>query len=318
MQKRVSLTKKYTLITSLLVASVSGVLWAHDTESPRDGWHTDLEKGKKLAQQEGKDLLIKFTRSQGCGWCLKLEKEVISQTSFKEQMSQNYILVIINYPRDHRQWSPEFKKRHEQLKKYYHVNHLPNLVFADANGRPYESKSYRNQNPEVYFKEIIKIHDQRKNRDAALAAAQHAEGKVKARLLEKGLAEVSRKYHLYYPKVLAEITKADPDDTSGFMGKIRVSEIHKAMHHLLASYYEENNYLAIPAVIDDYIKTHQPKNEALQIALLYKVKACYMAHQYQQAKMIADEVIKVNAASRSASYALSIKKRIERIDKKEK
>jgi len=43
-----------------------------------EGWLTDLDAAKKQAAAEKKDILIDFTGSDWCGWCIKLDKEVFS------------------------------------------------------------------------------------------------------------------------------------------------------------------------------------------------------------------------------------------------
>ena len=44
----------------------------------KDYWLTDLEAAKKLASSRGKDILIDFTGSDWCYWCMRLDKEVFS------------------------------------------------------------------------------------------------------------------------------------------------------------------------------------------------------------------------------------------------
>ena len=36
-----------------------------------EGWTSDFEAAKAQAAKEGKDLLIDFTGSDWCGWCIK-------------------------------------------------------------------------------------------------------------------------------------------------------------------------------------------------------------------------------------------------------
>ena len=308
---------KYTLITTLFVACVVGRLWAQEEPTQkvvqRDGWYTNLDVAKKLAVKEGKDLLIEFTRSEGCGWCVKLEKEVLSQDGFKDKVAKNYVMVVLNYPHDSSKWTAEVKAQHAKLLNHYQIRKFPYLVFADASGQPYESESYRDRKPEAYLNEIIEIQNKRNKRDKAFTAAKNAEGKEKARLLEKGMAEISRRYHRHYPEIIAEIAKADPDDTSGFMAKIRVDEVRAGLGHMLKPHYEESNYEAIPAAVELYISENNPKGEALQMALLYKVQALYWAKKFTSAKKLADEVIAINGTTRAARYASSIKKRVERV-----
>lgn len=295
------------LTTVLLAAFMIGQL------SAREGWMTDIEAAKKKATEEGKDLLIEFTRSEGCGWCIKLEKEVFSKDAFKQQVAKNYVLVMLNFPRDDNDWSPELKKQNEALLKRYRVRTFPYLVLSDAAGLPYKGMGYRSSERDAYITKLTGLPEQRKKRDLAFARAEELEGEEKARMLEKGLAEVSRKYHREYSDVIAAIAEADPSDASGFVSRVRMDQVKVEMAKLLMPLYKERKFSEIPAAVDAYVSSKQPKGEALQVALLYKVQAHYMAKQYVHATKVSDQIIGINDSSRAARFAKILKKRIERL-----
>ena len=49
------------------------------------GWVTDFEAAKASAKADGKYLLVNFTGSDWCGWCIKLKGEVFSKDHFKTE-----------------------------------------------------------------------------------------------------------------------------------------------------------------------------------------------------------------------------------------
>ena len=321
MLKKVNLTPKYKLLIMLWVSPVMALEpqdapkeSVKEVATPSNTWHTDLAEAKKVAKAEGKDLLIKFTRSKGCGWCIKLEKEVLSQDSFNAAIPKDYVMVALDYPRDTSHWTEEVKMENEKLRKYYRVKHFPYLVFADAEGLPYERIKYRNREAEEYVKEVTKVRFKRKRRDSAFKAAKELEGEKKARLLEKGLVEVSRKYYRYYPDVIEAIDKADPSDASGLVAKVQVDQTKFELEDILRQFYVDRDFNRVLSTVDTYISSNNPKGEALQVALLYKVQAHYMAKNYADAKVVADELTSINEASRSASHAKSLKKRMARLE----
>ncbi|BDS07727.1 hypothetical protein NT6N_27670 [Oceaniferula spumae] len=312
--------KNGKLLVGLMVALMAGHASAQEkVETPsavRDGWVTDFEAAKKTAEKEGKDLLLEFTRAKGCGWCIKLENEVLTQDAFKQQVPKNYVLVKLEYPRD--QELPEaLKKQNEKLLDFYHVRTFPLLVLCDANGRPYAGSSYKNSDAEGYLKHLAELHQRRIDRDQALAAAENLEGEEKARMLEKGLSQVSRYYHHHYRDVIDAIAKADPSDACGFIANIKVGEVKTNLGKLVRPFYEERKFDEIPAVVDGFIKENKIEGEALQVALLYKTQALYSSGKYDEVGKVADEVLAINDASRAARFAKMIKKRIERLSEKE-
>ena len=44
----------------------------------KDGWSEDYDKALAQAKAEKKHVVLDFTGSDWCGWCIKLDKEVFS------------------------------------------------------------------------------------------------------------------------------------------------------------------------------------------------------------------------------------------------
>src|SRR4051812_3231385 len=92
------------LVTFVLAASA----WA------KQGWTEDFEKGRSQAKAEHKKLLLDFTGSDWCGWCMKLDREVFSQAEWKQYAAKNYVLVTVDFPQLHSQ-SASIKRQNEAL-----------------------------------------------------------------------------------------------------------------------------------------------------------------------------------------------------------
>jgi len=65
-----------------------------------EGWTNDYSAAKKTAAQERKDILLDFTGSDWCGWCVKLNNEVFSKDTFKSYADKNLVLVDLDFPRN--------------------------------------------------------------------------------------------------------------------------------------------------------------------------------------------------------------------------
>ena len=48
-----------------------------------EAWLTDYKKATAQAEEEDKPILVDFTGSDWCGWCIRLDKEVFSKDAFK-------------------------------------------------------------------------------------------------------------------------------------------------------------------------------------------------------------------------------------------
>ena len=64
-----------------------------------DGWLTDFEAAQAAAKSSGKYMLVDFTGSDWCGWCIKLKDEVFSKDHFKTEAPKNFVLVELDFPR---------------------------------------------------------------------------------------------------------------------------------------------------------------------------------------------------------------------------
>ena len=62
-------------------------------------WLTDLPKAQAKAKAENKLIMLDFTGSDWCGWCIKLNKEVFSKPDFAEFARKNLVAVEVDFPR---------------------------------------------------------------------------------------------------------------------------------------------------------------------------------------------------------------------------
>ena len=119
-----------------------------------DGWMTDLDKAKAQAKTEKKMVLIDFTGSDWCGWCIKFDKETLSKAEFKEFAKKNLVLVELDYP-NKKQQSAALKAANEKWKKEYKVSGFPTLVLLDSNGKEIgRQEGYSKGGPPAFIKQI--------------------------------------------------------------------------------------------------------------------------------------------------------------------
>jgi protein disulfide-isomerase len=97
-------------------------------------WLTDLPKAQAKAKEEDKQVLLDFTGSDWCGWCIKFNKEVFSTKEFEEYAAKNLVLVELDFPRKKEQ-SAELKAANKALKSKYQVDGYPTLVVLNKEGK---------------------------------------------------------------------------------------------------------------------------------------------------------------------------------------
>jgi len=97
-------------------------------------WLTDLPKAQAQAKTENKIVLLDFTGSDWCGWCIKFRKEVLDSAEFQTYAAKNVVLVELDYPSKKAQ-TADLKKANAALKDKYKIDGFPTLVVLDKSGK---------------------------------------------------------------------------------------------------------------------------------------------------------------------------------------
>lgn len=94
-------------------------------------WHTDVKEAITVGNKEKKPLMMFFTGSDWCGWCIRLQKEVLLTPEFAKWAKENVILVELDYPRRTPQ-TPEVKQQNGELQQAFGIQGFPTIYFATA------------------------------------------------------------------------------------------------------------------------------------------------------------------------------------------
>ncbi len=124
--------------------------------SAGEGWMTDFEAAKAKAVAEQKPMLLDFTGSDWCGWCIKLDKEVFSQQAFQAYAADSLVLVELDFPRRKAQ-SDELKAQNEALAQKYNIRGFPTIVVLSPEGELLGRTGYRPGGPEAYVDHLKAI-----------------------------------------------------------------------------------------------------------------------------------------------------------------
>jgi protein disulfide-isomerase len=123
----------------------------------KEGWTENFEKAKAQAKAENKKILLDFTGSDWCPWCIKLDREVFSQKEWKEYAAKNFVLVEVDFPQRKSQPAP-IKRQNDALSKKYHVEAFPTVVVLNSDGARRGEVGYTPGGPKAFIKAVEKIH----------------------------------------------------------------------------------------------------------------------------------------------------------------
>ncbi len=97
-------------------------------------WQTDYEKALAEAKAGNKLLLMDFTGSDWCPWCIRLDKDIFAQKAFAEYAAKNLVLLKLDFPRG-RTLPPAEQAQNEKLAKQYNIEGFPTVILLDGEGR---------------------------------------------------------------------------------------------------------------------------------------------------------------------------------------
>lgn len=80
-------------------------------------------------------VLLLFTGSDWCPYCVKLRKEVLDSETFAAYAKENLILVELDFPKK-KSLPDELKRANVDAKKTYEVRGFPSLVILAPDGNP--------------------------------------------------------------------------------------------------------------------------------------------------------------------------------------
>ncbi len=298
------------LLTTTLFATLG-----FSVASAAEAWTEDFAAAKELAAKEKKDLLMDFTGSDWCGWCIKLRKEVFDKPEFAEEAPKSFVLVELDYPQQ-KQQDEKIKTQNQKLQETYTVEGFPTIILADATGRAYAKTGYAAGGPTPYLKSLSEMRATREKRDAAFAKAEKAEGLEKAKAIDEGLKALDPEIvDAYYDKEIESIISLDKEDTLGRKKGFEVAKAGKELQETLESLHGEKKFEEFGKTIDDFIAKWKLEGMEKQRLLMNKF-AIYGPDKLDEAEKTADEVIKVDPESQIGKQAKGIKGQIAEMRKK--
>jgi protein disulfide-isomerase len=119
-------------------------------------WTTDYDAALKRAKAERKSVLLDFTGSDWCGWCMRLDQEIFATPEFKKFANEHLVLVKIDFPR-HKAQSDAEKAQNEQLAARFQVQGFPTLVVLDPDAKPSGTLGYMRGGPEPFISQLSSL-----------------------------------------------------------------------------------------------------------------------------------------------------------------
>ena len=133
------------LITSCLLLEV---------RAAESAWSTDVPQAVAKAKADGKVVLMDFTGSDWCGWCIKFKQEALDTKEFQDYAAKNLVLVELDFPQN-KQQPAELKAANEALGEKYKVDGYPTFVVLNKDGKEIgRQEGYKEGGAKAFIAEI--------------------------------------------------------------------------------------------------------------------------------------------------------------------
>lgn len=122
-------------------------------------WQTDFNQALATAKAQNKAVLVNFTGSDWCGFCVKLHKQVFDTPEFAEYAKKNLVLVEADFPQ-RKKLPPALAKANEALRAKYlpKFEGFPTVMLVDASGKKLgEEVGYDGSKPAAYIAKLDKF-----------------------------------------------------------------------------------------------------------------------------------------------------------------
>lgn len=126
------------------------------TLSFSQNWVNNFETAKKIAKEENKNIIMIFSGSDWCAPCIRLDKNIWQSQEFKEESTNNWVTMKLNFPRKKANQLPADEEKHnrELAEKYNKEGNFPLVVILTPEGKVLGKLGFKNVSPEEYIKLI--------------------------------------------------------------------------------------------------------------------------------------------------------------------
>jgi thioredoxin-related protein len=136
-----------------LQATISQTDSPGNTTGKASEWSTDYEAALKQARETHRQILLDFTGSDWCSWCMRLDREILATPEFRRFADEHLVLVKIDFPM-HKTQSDAEKARNEELAAHFQVQGYPTLVLLNSDATLCGTLGYMRGGPEPFVDQL--------------------------------------------------------------------------------------------------------------------------------------------------------------------
>ena len=273
-------------------------------------WTTDLDAARTRAAAEGKSVLVDFTGSDWCGYCIQLKKNVFDQPEFENFAKNDFLFVEIDIPNDVKRVGQELYNKNRQLCEQYKIAGFPTIMIMSPEG--YIIGGF------VGGANMARVQDalnKAKENAAKVKEAEKLEGSAKALKLAEVHATLASDLKPANAAMIQVIAEADVDNVTGMKDMAKATAQMEELEKKLNSTNGDPEK-ALP-IINEAIATAYPVNLETMLQVKGQIIVALANGKLQKADSVEDieaihqlmlELIECAPADRKEAFRKKIEK----------
>lgn len=216
-------------------------------------WMTDLEAARTRAAAENKAVLVNFTGSDWCGYCIRMKRDVLDKQEFLDYTKDKFVLLEVDIPRHKKLDRAELERRRNVCRQYGVVG-FPTMVTLSATGEMLGGWGGAQRD----VASVIPLLELALERQKKLTAARQLQGVERARVLMEVYQDFPKGFKMAAEALRKEIQECDPEDTMGLKEQAAAdAQMNELMSNLNAC---RRDYQRQTEIFDDFIARAHPLN----------------------------------------------------------
>ena len=207
-------------------------------------WMTDLEAAKTKAKAEGKAVLIDFTGSDWCGWCVRLRQTILDTPQFQQYAADKFVLMEVDVPRNAAKIGAELHARNKGITRQYGITTFPSMLVLTPEGEVVGGFIGGRDTME----HVIAPLNEALSTQARMTEARRLQGEARAKALMQIYEALPETLHPYFRHLQEEIAQNDPHNATGI--HTRIAELNRMAEIESLSQTQDTNYAAVMAKFD--------------------------------------------------------------------
>lgn len=120
-------------------------------------WIENYNEALEIAKKENKYILMDFTGSDWCVWCMKLEKEVFSKQEFIDYANEKLVMLKVDFPQTFDSLPIEVKQERVALQNKYGIQGYPTIIVLNNQGETVAQTGYQPGGAKNFIKQLDSI-----------------------------------------------------------------------------------------------------------------------------------------------------------------